>query len=313
MVDPACPGYNESKAEEGWYAYREAYKTADRLFATLLADSPDDTAVIVVSDHAAIPQVKATDIYRLLIDRGYMVLKDGSNTFDPNEDAHKIDMDRSKVFVTPVRSYELFVNATEGTDEYRRIQQGVLTTLRTWVDSESGRCPISIALPKEHAPLLGFWGDQCGDVVFFMEDGYVSGYSSGNPDEGDPYVWTPALFGAHHGPYLPTARTDVSSNMAFFMASGPGLKTGYRRPVDQLGYMHHTSVVPIVCHLLGIEPPAQSQGAVPRDMLEGTEVVRERDDRLPDWEWGTRVDGWGDRVWTQKRDMFEGFLPGRDF
>jgi hypothetical protein len=98
--------------------------------------------------------------------------------------------------------------------------------------------------------------------------------------------------------------------MAFFLGWGPGLKKGYRRPVDRLGYMHQTSVVPIVCHLLGIDPPDQCQGSVPRDFLEGTEAVRERPEGLPEWEWGTRVDGWGDRVWTQKREMFEGFMPG---
>ena len=70
----------------------------------------------------------------------------------------------------------------------------------------------------------------------------------------------------------------------------------------RLGYMHQTSVVPIVCHLLGIDPPDQCQGSVPRDFLKGTEAVRERPEGLPEWEWGTRVDGWGDRVWTQKRD-----------
>ena len=124
MVDPACPGYDESTAEEGWNAYREAYRTADRMFATLMEDAPEDTAVIVVSDHAAIPQVRATDIYRLLKDRGYLVLKDPSRTFDPNEDFDNIDMERTRVFVTPVRSFEIFVNAPEGSDEYLQVQKG---------------------------------------------------------------------------------------------------------------------------------------------------------------------------------------------
>ena len=265
MVDPACPGYDESKAEEGWAAYREAYRTADRLFSTLTKDAPDDTAILVVSDHAAIPQVRATDIFRLLQDNGYLILKDSSKTFDPNEDYDNVDLERSKVFVTPVRSYEIFINAPEGSDEYGDIQRSVLTLLKTWVDGDTGRCPVAIALPKHHAPLLGFWGEQSGDIVFVMEDGYVSGYSSGRPDGDDPYVWSPTRFGAHHGPYLPTARTRTSSNMAFFLGWGPGLKKGYRRPVDRLGYMHQTSVVPIVCHLLGIDPP----GPVPGQRAQG--------------------------------------------
>ena len=57
LVDPACPGYREENAAEGWRAYRESYKVADRLFGTLLENTPADTISIVVSDHAAIPAV----------------------------------------------------------------------------------------------------------------------------------------------------------------------------------------------------------------------------------------------------------------
>ena len=310
LVDPACPSYREENAAEGWHAYRESYKVADRLFGTLLEESPADTAVIVVSDHAAIPQFRATDIPRLLHDKGYLVYTEPVAHFDPNEDFAKIDMERTQVFITPVRNYELFINAPEGSEEYTRIQREVITLLRSWVDAETGQCPVAVALPKYHAALLGCWGDQCGDIVYAMEDGYVSGYPGGDAEGQDPYVFKPGEYGAHHGPYLPTARTEESSNLAFLLAQGPGLKAGYQRPVDRLGYVHLTSVVPLVCHLLGNEPPAQCQGALPRDFLEGVAPVHDRAPNLPDWERGTRVDGWGDRVWTQKRDMFEGFMPG---
>ncbi|MCY4437413.1 MAG: alkaline phosphatase family protein [Chloroflexi bacterium] len=316
LVDPACPGYREENAAEGWRAYRESYKVADRLFGTLLESAPEDTAVsdevavMVVSDHAAIPQFRATDIPRLLHDNGYLAYKEPVAHFDPNEDFAKIDMARTKVFITPVRNYELFINAAEGSDEYLRIQREVITLLRSWVDAETGQCPVAVALPKYHAALFGCWGDQCGDIVYAMEDGFVSGYPGGEAEGQDPYVFKPAEYGAHHGPYLPTARTALSSNLAFLLAHGPGLKSGYQRPVDRLGYVHLTSVVPLVSHLLGFEPPAQCQGALPRDFLEGIAPTADRADDLPAWEWGTQVDGWGDRVWTQKRDMFEGFMPG---
>ena len=310
LVDPACPGYREEHAAEGWRAYRESYKVADRLFATLLENTPEDTAVIVVSDHAAIPQFRATDIPRLLHDRGYLAYSEPVAHFDPNEDFAKIDMERTQVFITPVRNYELFINAPEGSEAYTRIQREVITLLRSWVDEETGQCPVAVALPKHHAALMGCWGAQCGDIVYAMEDGYVSGYPGGDAAGQDPYVFKPGEYGAHHGPYLPTARTAQSSNLAFLLAQGPGLKQGYQRPVDRLGYTHLTSIVPLVCHLLSFEPPAQCQGALPRDFLEGVAPTADRAAGLPEWEWGTRVNGWGERVWTQKRDMFEGFMPG---
>lgn len=313
-IDPASPGYDPQKAEVGWRAYREAYRLADRFLGSLLEEADDETAILIVSDHAAYPQVRATDLYRLLQDKGFLVLKEGfSGRFNPNEHFDQLDMERTKVFLTPLRSFELFVNAPEGSDEYKRIQTDVLTLLRSWVDTARNETPVALALPRQHAALLGFWGEQCGDIVFFMNDGYVAGYPSAEAPgskEADPYVWAPAEYGGHHGPYLPTARTEVSSNMAIFIARAPGLKKGYERPVDKLGYMSQMDVVPIVCHLLGIDPPDQSQGALPRDFLEGTVPVFSRMADLPAWERGTDVNGFGDRVWTQGGDMVAGFFAG---
>ena len=57
-------------------------------------------------------------------------------------------------------------------------------------------------------------------------------------------------------------------------------------------------------HVLGIDPPAQAQGAVPLDVLEGHPAAMERRNDYPEWEPGTGPEGWGDRVWIQK-DMFD--------
>ena len=311
-VDPEGPGYDPDKAKVGWLAYREAYKVCDRLFAKLLDAADEDTAILIVSDHAVYPQIRATDVFKLLQDNGLLVFKEGfTKRFNPNEDFDEVDMDRTKIFLTPLRSFELFVNAPEGSPEYKQIQRETVTLLRSWVDKERGQSPVAVAMPKVHASLLGFWGEQCGDVVFVMEDGYVGGYPSSEAESSaDPYVWAPASYGGHHGPYLPTARTEISSNMAIFIGRGPGLKQGYVRPVDELGFMHQRDVVSIVSHLLGIDPPAQAQGQVPRDFLEHVEPVYERRSELPAWEKGTDAKGFGDRVWTQGGDMVAGFFAG---
>ena len=314
-MDPESPGYNEEKAAIGWDAYRQAYMAADRMFESLMAAADENTSILIVSDHAVYPQKRATDVYRLLQDNGLLILDesfDADKRFNPNEDFDKVDMERTKVFLTPLRSFELFVNAEEGSAEYKEIQRDVLTLLRSWIDEENNQSPVAVALPKVHASLLGYWGEQCGDVIFIMEDGYVAGYPSSEAEgnASDPYVWAPADYGGHHGPYLPTAKTDISSNMAIFIGRAPGFKKGYVRPMEDLGYMHQKDVVSIVSYLLGIEPPDQAQGTVPRDFLEHTNPVYARSPDLPDWEKGTDVDGFGDRVWTQGGDMVAGFFAG---
>ena len=67
-----------------------------------------------------------------------------------------------------------------------------------------------------------------------------------------------------------------SSTFGSFLLAGPGLKQGYERPRDRLGYIQAVDVVPTLCHILDIDPPAQSQGAVARDLFQGHEMIRER-------------------------------------
>lgn len=144
------------------------------------------------------------------------------------------------------------------------------------MDEETGQTPVAIALPKRDAYLLGQWGDQCGDVIFAWDHDYVSGYySQWLGIEGGGNVGAPLVYGAHHGGFIPTDN-GFSSTFGSFLLSGPGLKKGYERPVERLGYIHAVDVVPTICHILGVEAPAQSQGAVARDLFEGHEMVRER-------------------------------------
>ena len=83
------------------------------------------------------------------------------------------------------------------------------------------------------------------------------------------------MYGAHHGGFLPT-QSEASSSFGSWLLAGPGVKQGYERPVDRLGYIHAADVVPTFCQMLGAEPPRQAQGTVARDLFEGHEMVRER-------------------------------------
>ncbi len=305
-VDPACPSYDPTKAEEHWEAYRQSYMIADRMVGTILEGRDDNTCIIVASDHACVPDRRAINMRKFLYEKGFLTLKDPSKGLDQDETPEEnIDWEKTKVFMKPGRGYDIFINATEGSTEYLRIQEELLCTLRTWVDEGTGHCPIAVALRKRDAPLLGFWGDQCGDVVFVNEDGYAHGYMSGwGGIKGGGYVGEPFQYGAHHGPQLPTSKTQIASNMAFLLANGPGIKKGYKRPVEELGYIHMTSMVPFLCYLMEIEPPAQCQGYLPTDILEGKPVTKERLTNYPEWEPGTRPAGWGSRIRVQK-DMFD--------
>jgi len=70
---------------------------------------------------------------------------------------------------------------------------------------------------------------------------------------------------AHHSFYLPTAKFGPYSVASALIVSGPGVKKGARgsRPV------HLNDVAPTVSHLMGISSPAQTDGRVLHEALEG--------------------------------------------
>jgi len=280
-VDPACPGYKEANAEGALDLFRKAYQVGDRVLGRLweAADAHSEHKVYVgiISDHGAYPDIRIANIRQFLYDRGFLVLKSGPASVAQDQDTVPDDIDwgQTRAYLKR-RGFDIAINAEPGSAEFSAIERDLLTALRSWVDEETGQTPVAIALPRRDAYLLGQWGDQCGDVVFAWDHGYVSGYyAQWQEIVGGGSVGAPAVYGAHHGGFLPTDN-GFSSTFGTMMIAGPGIKAGYERPTNRLGYIQAVDVVPTYCHLLGIDPPAQSQGAIARDLFEGHEMVRER-------------------------------------
>ena len=282
-VDPECPGFNPETKEKYMDYFRRTYQVGDRVLGLMYeaADRANQdggkTYVGIISDHGAFPDVRIANLRQFLYDEGFLVLKEGgeeaiAQDLDPRSD--EIDWDRTKAFLAR-RGFDITINADPG-PEFDQIERELLTALRTWVDGETGNTVVAIALPKRDAYLLGQWGDECGDVIFAWDHDYVSGYyTQWLGIEGGGNVGAPLVYGAHHGGFIPTTN-GFSSTFGSFFLDGPGLKKGYERPVDRLGYIHAVDVVPTFCHVLGVDPPAQAQGTVARDLYEGHEMVRER-------------------------------------
>jgi len=275
-VDPTCPGHDPSQAERILDYFRRAYQVGDRVLGRIWEVADADTCVGVVSDHGAFPDIRIANIRKFLHDSGFTVLRDGASGVERDQVPESdIDWEQTRAYLKDDKGFDIYINAEPG-DEFDAIERDLILALRTWVDEEVGRTPIAVALPKRDAFLLDQWGDQCGDVVFVWEHGYVSGYyGQWKQIVGGGAAGAPEIFGAHHGGFLPT-QNDLSSTFGTLLLAGPGLKKGYERPPDTLGYIHTADVVATLCHLFGVAPPAQSQGAVAYDLLEGHDMVRQR-------------------------------------
>ena len=277
-VDPVCPGFEAGRQDSVMDMFRRAYQVGDRIVAHMQETGNElrehDVYVGVLADHGAYPDVRVANIRKFLYDQGFLALKHGASAVAEDQDripGHEIDWNRTKAYMRR-RGFDITIHAEPGSARFQEIERELLTALRTWTDKETGQTVVAIALPKRDAYILGQWGDQCGDVIFVYEHDFVSGYyPQWKGIKGGGNVGAPLEYGAHHGGFLPTDN-GFSSSFGSFLLSGPGLKQGYERDAARLGYIQAVDVIPTLCHLLGIAPPRQSQGAIAYDLWEGHEM-----------------------------------------
>ncbi len=245
---------DEVKRQTAWEAHLKIYEAQDRMLAKIIETCGDDTLVILVSDHGAVPDGYKFDPYAILTEAGLSVIKSTELTkyipttvrgeglmdeFRPNmvePDPHK-----SKCF--PQRTIYVYINL-KGRDpegivepgDYPKVQQQIIDALLTYIDPKTGMRPISLALGKQDARILGLYGDGVGDVVYAL------------------YPW----YGGQHGNILPASEWGVGSLKSLLTFTGPGIKKGYR--------LHRNcglvDVVPTICYLMNLPLPRQAEGAV---------------------------------------------------
>ena len=101
----------------------------------------------------------------------------------------------------------------------------------------NGKRAIAVAMRNKDAANLGTGGPECGDVLYWLEEGV-------NRLHGDAL---PEVQG-----YKDTTVTPI------FIAAGKGLKKGY----DCQRIIRQADMTPTVAHMLGVRMPAQCEGAV---------------------------------------------------
>ena len=245
-MDPAlCP--DEARRQRAWDAHLKIYESQDRMIAQILGAVDKDTLVILVSDHGATPDGPTFDPYNALIPAGLTVMSDQRADLGIGlsakllKAAARIPLPISKAFAQ--REIHIYVNLKgrdpEGViepEDYEKVQQEIVDALLTYVDPATGKRPVSLALTKRDARILGLYGDMVGDVIYAV-----------NP-------W----FGSQHGYILPAAEWGVGSLKTLLLFNGPGIKKGHR--LKRNAWL--TDIVPTICYLLDLPLPEHAEGAV---------------------------------------------------
>ncbi|MCP1365147.1 alkaline phosphatase family protein, partial [Halomonas sp. BBD48] len=219
--DPASAFYTSAEQARYLDVIRRSYRILDDAVGKLLAGRRDDTVIVLASDHGDVPNRYLCDIHRRLAEFDLCSL-----------DAHgRAIAERSRAFLKDERGgLEIFVNRdVVDAAEVDQVQTRILKALTTWyVDTPEGECnAVALAVKKQDASVLGYWGEHMGDVLFAYAPGFVWGTNS----RGDTVAPVTSA-GANHGPQVPTASTAFASNQGLAIFHGEGIRAGAQLPLD---------------------------------------------------------------------------------
>ena len=177
---------------------------------------------------------------------GYTVLKKDENGKELPE------VDWSKTRAVQTRANSIYVNLkgrdkhgiVDPADKYE-LEEQIITDLYGYKDKKTGKRIVSVALHNKDAILLGMGGPYAADIIFMLHES----------------------FNFDHGESLSTAIGHNDTSVGpIFAAVGPGVKKGH--VIER--YVREVDVAPTAAVLLGVDIPAQCEGAPAYEILTET-------------------------------------------
>lgn len=222
---------------------RRSYQLLDDVVGQLLARRRDDTVIVLASDHGDVPNRYLCDIHRRLAEFDLCAL----------DSQGRAVRELSSAFLKDERGgLEVFINRDlVPASDIPKVQTRILKALTTWyVDAPEGeRNVVALAVKKQDASVLGYWGEHMGDVLF----AYAPGFVWGSNERGDTIARVTTA-GANHGPQVPSASTAFASNHGLSIFNGRGVRVGAQLSFDtSTGIQRMDSAGATCAQLLGLD------------------------------------------------------------
>ncbi len=223
----------------------QVYVQTDNYIGRFLPYIEEGWTVIITSDHGLIVTEHHENILSevssvsvpVMRELGYTVMKKDANGNDTKE------VDYSKTRAVASRSQYIYLNLkgrypygiVDPADQYE-LEDQIISDLYNYRDKKTGKRVVSMALRNKDALVLGMGGPECGDIIFFMEEGY----------------------NIIHADSLSTQNGYADTSVSpIFVAAGPGIKAGFKtnRVIKQI------DVAPTIAVLGGVRMPHECEGA----------------------------------------------------
>jgi len=252
---PDITGYDMDVARRMLRFRKWGYATVDTRVALLDSLAGPNGYMVFVSDHGMAPVMKEVNVNMALQQAGLLEIDDGGH----------INAARSQAVHN---KYGVMINTTDwkggivAPADRRAVVDKVEAALAGVSDPGTGQHIFTAFFRPEqdgNESRLGIGGPAGSDIYFDLAPAY--GVSEKNAGQ---LVTTRRAPSGDHG-FLPT-RDDM---LATFTARGPKFARGTTIPK-----IHAIDVAAVICQLLGIAPPAQSQGTSPFPALRASPSTR---------------------------------------
>lgn len=242
-------GNNDEKIYQGFI--EEIYHQADEYIAEFLPLIDQGWTIMVTSDHGLLcseedelPILGDGFVMNVAVMRelGYTVMKKDANGNDTKT------YDWSKTRAVAPRTSHIYINLKgrnpEGIvdpSEKYDLERQIIDDLYNY--RLDGKRVVQLAIRNKDAKILGLGGENCGDIVYFLEEGF-------NHLHGDSMSTLEGYF-----------ETSVSP---IFFAAGDGIKKGIK--TERM--IREVDLAPTVSTILDIDMPAKCEGAPVYQILE---------------------------------------------
>lgn len=225
---------------------QDVYVQTDHYIGEFLHLLDEGWTIFITSDHGLI--CTEEDNQPLLGDPFGVntgVLRDLGFTVLKTDDSGNVikEIDWSKTRAVACRGCHIYINLkgrnatgiVKPSEQYE-LERQIIDGLYRWQDPKTGKRVVTMALRNQEAEILGLSGPDCGDILYWLEEG----------------------FHRVHGDSLTTqkgvANTSVS---AIFMSAGQGIQQG----LETERHIRMVDVAPTIATLLGVRMPNQCEGA----------------------------------------------------
>ena len=261
--------------EKAWATHLRIHQSQDKMLGRIIEAAGKDTLFVLVSDHGAVADGAPFNPHAALEKAGLLVQSQTKtrNVAGINHESMSSIMskatsvsktkDMSKTKAVGQRTVHIYINL-KGRDpegivdpaDYEKVQQEIIDALYTYVDPNTGRRPVALALSNKDARIIGLTGPDAGDIIYAIY-----------PE-----------FGGQHGAQLPNAHWGIGDLKPLLALSGPGIKKNHR--LERSCWL--TDIVPTICYLMDWPIPAQAEGAVLYQALKKPNFKADQINKLKD-------------------------------